>query len=148
VKLPAPKDVAFVSTQLVLFVLYLIPLFHFSFQMPMFFKILAFIIAVVGLLVIGVAILQLNKNLTPFPSPKENSELIQTGLYQFVRHPIYSGIILTTLGFGFYQGSTWKICIGIALWLLFFFKSQYEETLLVQKFPEYLNYRKRTRRFF
>ena len=147
-KLPASKDILFVSIQLLLFVFYFIPLFTFSFQTNYFFKYAALASAIIGLLIIALAILQLNKNLTPFPTPKENGTLIKNGLYKFVRHPIYSGIILTTLSFGFYHGSIWKISIGIILWILFFFKSKYEEKMLSKHFADYETYQKTTHRFF
>jgi protein-S-isoprenylcysteine O-methyltransferase Ste14 len=147
-KLPKSKDLAFAGIQLLLFVLYIKPLVNWSFEVHVILKMVSIAIAVMGILVIIVAILQLNKNLTPFPTPKENGELIESGLYQYVRHPIYSGIILTSLGVGFYDGNVWKISIGIALWILFFFKSRYEESQLIRKFSKYLAYQKRTRRFF
>lgn len=75
----------------------------------------------------GLAILQLNKNLTPFPTPKEDGTLIQNGVYKFIRHPIYTGIILIAIGFGLFHQSLWEIFIGIVLWVLFYFKSSYEE---------------------
>ena len=147
-KLPALKDILFVSIQLLFFVCYFIPLFTFSFQTNHFFKYAALASAIIGLLIIAIAVLQLNKNLTPFPTPKENGTLIKNGLYKFVRHPIYSGIILTALGFGFYHGSIWKISIGIILWILFFFKSKYEEKMLFKHFADYETYQKATHRFF
>lgn len=147
-KKPQTKDIVFVSIQLLLFLAFVLPVPLYSFQLNYIFKYAAFAIAMIGLLIIALAILQLNKNLTPFPTPKENGTLIQTGLYKFVRHPIYSGIILTTLGFGFYDGSLWKTAIGFSLWVLFFFKSKYEERLLANQFPNYKEYQKITKRFF
>lgn len=147
-KKPAIKDIVFVSIQLLLFIAFVFPVIDNSFQANTIFRYVAFVIAIIGLVVIALAILQLNKNLTPFPTPKEDGTLIQTGLYKFVRHPIYSGIILTTLGFGFYDGSFWKIAIGFSLWILFYFKSNYEEQLLSNQFPYYKEYKKNTGRFF
>ncbi len=147
-KIPATKDILFVSIQLLLFVIYFIPFRISSFQLISFFKYFALFVSLIGILVIALAILQLDKNLTPFPSPKENGTLIQTGLYKFVRHPIYSGIILSTIGLGFFFGSISKISIGIILWVLFFFKSKYEETMLSNHFTEYEAYKKTTNRFF
>ena len=144
----AVKDIVFVSIQLVLFVLYVIPAPSASFNLPIWLHYLALALAATGLMVVTLAIVQLNKNLTPFPTPKTSGTLIQTGLYRYVRHPIYSGIILSALGVGLYLGSTWKISIGIALWVLFYFKSRYEEILLLRQYPNYEAYRKRTSRFF
>ena len=45
------------------------------------------------------AVLHLGSNLTPLPHPKEGATLVETGMYRFVRHPIYFGVILMTFGF-------------------------------------------------
>lgn len=103
-----PTQHFFVSIQLILFILYIIPLCVLNFQLQPFARHIAFVFALIGLLIVFIAIIQLNKNLTPFPTPKENGTLIQTGLYKFVRHPIYSGIIITALSFGCYNGSLTK----------------------------------------
>lgn len=147
-KKPVTKDIVFVGIQFLLFVIYLTPLFSFEFKTNEFIKYSAFVLAVIGLLTVALAFLQMNKSLTPFPTPKVSGALIQTGLYKYVRHPIYSGIILAALGFGVYRGSVWKMFVGILLWILFYFKSRYEETLLAGRFKEYENYRARTFRFF
>ena len=147
-KVPDSKSVLFVGIQLVLLVLYFFPFVDFRFEPGNYLKGGSIGIGIIGLLVIILAIIQLNKNLTPFPTPVENGTLIQTGLYKFVRHPIYSGIILSTVFLGIADGSTWKIGIGFTFWLLFYFKSKYEESLLVKRFPDYAAYRKRSSRFF
>jgi protein-S-isoprenylcysteine O-methyltransferase Ste14 len=147
-KKPSVKDIFFVSMQLLLFIIYFIPITIFSFQTNYYFNYAALFFSIIGILIIALAILQLDKNLTPFPTPKENGKLIQTGLYKFVRHPIYSGIILSAISFGLYHGSFWKISVGFALWILFFFKSIYEENMLSKPFEDYEAYRKNTSRFF
>ena len=91
---------------------------------------------------------QLNKNLTPFPTPKENGFLINTGLYKYVRHPIYSGIFLAAIGIAFYTSSYWQLVISFILLILFYYKSKYEESLLIETYKEYEEYKKVTRRFF
>jgi protein-S-isoprenylcysteine O-methyltransferase Ste14 len=144
----AVKDIVFVSIQLVLFVLYVIPAPSASFNLPTWLHYLTLALAATGLMVLTLAIVQLNKNLTPFPTPKTSGTLIQTGLYRYVRHPIYSGIIVMAIGFGVFQESTWKLALGILLWVLFYFKSRYEETLLVKQYPDYEAYRMHTSRFF
>lgn len=147
-KTPASKDIVFVGIQRLLFALYLYPIWQWSFQPNHFLKYTFLLLACIGLLVVALAILQLKSNLTPFPTPKFNGTLVQAGMYKFVRHPIYSGIILLTISLGFYQGSLLKIVIGISLWILFFFKSKYEESLLCRHFNKYENYMKNTNRFF
>lgn len=77
---------------------------------------------------------------------KKDHELITTGPYHYVRHPIYTGILLmafaTTLSFG-----TLSACIGFLIILLgIWFKLKEEEALLAEHFPEaYSSYKNRTR---
>lgn len=105
-------------------------------------------IAVFGGIIITLALLQLNKNLSPFPTPKECSSLLQNGLYKYSRHPIYKGIILLFIGFSVYQNSGYKLLISLLLVILFYLKSIYEEERLEQKFHDYKNYKTKTGRFF
>ena len=74
--------------------------------------------------------------------------LINTGLHKYIRHPIYSGIFLAAIGIAFYTGSYWQFVISFILLILFYYKSKYEESLLIEKYQEYENYIKVTRRFF
>ena len=147
-KKPASKDLLFVGTQIMLFAVYLIPIEFHQLLIADLLKSIGLIVAIAGLGVIGLAIVQLNDNLTPFPTPKEKGVLDQTGLYKYIRHPIYTGIILFALGWGVFGESIWKISIGMLLWVLFYFKSSYEETLLMNKFEAYKAYRETTGRFF
>jgi protein-S-isoprenylcysteine O-methyltransferase Ste14 len=97
-------------------------------------------LAVAGLFGLGQA------NLTALPYPKDEARLVETGPYAVVRHPIYSGLILGALGFGLLvQG--W-LTVGYALVLFAFFdvKSRREERWLVERFPEYAEYRTRVRK--
>lgn len=141
------KDIVLVSIQLVLFILYSIPV-AWSLEFFSWFKTVGLVFAIIGCIVLALSLLQLNKNLSPFPTPKDNSVLIQCGLYAWVRHPIYSGIIILFVGYGIYQDSLFKLVISIFLWVLFYFKTQYEELQLQRKFPEYRVYKSKVGRFF
>jgi len=143
------KDLYYVLIQLNLFFLYFIPIRINGFLITAAYgKPMGLIIGISGCIILVLSLLQLNTNLSPFPSPKKTGSLVQFGLYRYMRHPIYSGIILMGLGFGFYYHSLWKLLITIALIVFFYFKSRYEERLLIQKFPEYTKYKKNTGRFF
>ncbi len=100
------------------------------------------------LLLMGVALatagyLRLGANLTALPYPKEQSTLVETGAYQIVRHPMYSGLIIMSLGWGIFVHG-W-LTSGYALILLVFFdiKSRREEQWLKEKFARYAAYQKR-----
>jgi protein-S-isoprenylcysteine O-methyltransferase Ste14 len=106
------------------------------------------VIAFFGGIIITLALLQLNKNLSPFPTPKDSASLLQNGLYKYMRHPIYTGIILLFSGYSVYQNSVYKLLISVFLVILFYLKSNYEEQRLEQKFPNYQRYKDKTGRFF
>ena len=142
------KDILLVTIQFILLTIFYIPVFTSVFNVPFIIKYLGVIVSILGFLIIVIAILQLSKNLTPFPTPKENGSLINTGLYKYVRHPIYSGIFLAAIGIAFYTGSYRQLAISFILLILFYYKSKYEESLLIEKYNEYENYKKGTRRFF
>lgn len=141
------KDILFVSIQFLLFFLYILDI-KCTFNFFSWINHLGLIASIIGFAIILLALLQLNKNLSPFPTPKNNSVLIQNGLYKYVRHPIYSGIILLFLGFGFYNDSLFKLLISLLLTVLFYFKTNYEEKRLLQKFPNYAQYKMKVGRFF
>lgn len=105
-------------------------------------------VAIIGFLISALSVLQLNKNLTVFPTPKTDSELITFGMYKLSRHPIYTGLILFTFGYAFYKVSFLKLVIALILLLLFYFKTNYEEQQLLQKFSDYKEYKKKINRFF
>ena len=89
----------------------------------------------------------LGRNLTPLPHPTGDANLIETGIYRRVRHPIYGGVILMTVGWGLLATSAPAIAIGVALVPFFWLKSTVEERWLEARFPGYSAYRRRTSRF-
>jgi len=125
------KDNFYVGVQMVLFALYaFIPdILIINTTRPI--RLFASILVVIGLLIIAVSALQLNKNLSPFPSPKKNGKLITNGLYSIIRHPIYLGLIILLFGYGLHSGSLSKLLNTIMLSVLFHYKANYEEKLLV-----------------
>lgn len=142
------KDVVYVSIQFILFLVYALAPQARVFYFQGILKDLFLLITVLGGLVLLLALLQLNKNLSPFPTPKTNGKLIVIGLYRWVRHPIYSGILLLAFGYALFSESLNRLLIAFSLLVLFYFKSTYEEKLLNQKFPNYKNYKQTTGRFF
>ncbi len=142
------KDISYVSIQILLFIAYVFDVKILPFKTFKWISMLGIVLCVLGVAISVISVLQLNKNLSPFPVPKPNSKLIINGVYRYVRHPIYSGIILMTFGYGLYSSSTYKIGISVLLCALFSLKSSYEEQQLMYKFPEYQDYKAITGRFF
>jgi protein-S-isoprenylcysteine O-methyltransferase Ste14 len=103
-------------------------------------------IFILGTVIALIAAINLGKNLTPLPRPKENAELTQGGLYRFVRHPIYFGVIVLSVGWGLIQQSilVWVYIVIIAIF--FEIKSRKEEQWLQAKFSAYADYQGRVRK--
>ena len=101
---------------------------------------------ILGTVIALMAAINLGKNLTPLPRPKDNAVLIQDGLYRFVRHPIYFGVIVLSFGWGLIQQSTlvWLYVVIIAIF--FDIKSRKEEQWLVERFSAYADYQGRVRK--
>lgn len=65
---------------------------------------------------------------------KAGHELIRTGPYRFIRHPIYTGILLATIGTTLALDE-WRGVISCGLVLItFYFKARREERFLAQEF--------------
>jgi len=103
-------------------------------------------IFILGTVIALMAAINLGKNLTPLPRPKENAELIQGGLYRFVRHPIYFGVIVLCLGWGLIQQSPLVWLYAVIIAIFFDIKSRKEEQWLVERFSAYTDYQGRVRK--
>ncbi len=79
---------------------------------------------------------------------KENHKLIKTGIYAYIRHPIYLGVICTFLGVQFIVGSYLLLLFMILLPLMSFYQAKKEEKILLMHFgKEYEEYKKKTNYF-
>ncbi len=105
-----------------------------------------FALTLCGALFAAWARLTLGTNWSGRPSVKAGHELIVTGPYALVRHPIYTGLLLGLAGTALAVGE-WRAILGLVTILLAFAaKMKQEERLMMQTFPEaYPRYRKRVK---
>lgn len=141
------KDLIFVGIQLLLFASYLLVPALFNMKANTITKIAGLALLVIGTGIFLAGLFQLRKSLTPFPSVRSDGHLVTNGIYYFMRHPLYTGIIAGLFGYALYHGHAGKIIIVVLLALLFHFKSIYEERLLLIAYPDYGQYRRLTGRF-
>ena len=62
-------------------------------QVTPFSFFVGFLIIIIAFIILLVAIKDLGRNLSPFPRPIKNSNLVTTGIYRFTRHPMYLSLI-------------------------------------------------------
>lgn len=101
----------------------------------------------VGIIGIIVSAYSIRSSLTPIPIPKEGGKLAVNGLFRHVRHPMYTSVLVFSLGLAVSNGKLYKYLLVLSLLILFYYKSKYEEIYLTEKYPEYKNYVRRTPRF-
>ncbi len=77
---------------------------------------------------------------------KQGHELIERGPYRYVRHPIYTGLLLALLGSALQLGE-WRALLGFAIMFVSFWrKLRLEETWLGEHFgPSYADYMRRVK---
>jgi protein-S-isoprenylcysteine O-methyltransferase Ste14 len=102
--------------------------------------ILTAIFSVVAIVFLGRSLFDLGQNLTPLPHPKDDGQLVKTGVYGIVRHPLYSGVVCLALAYASWQMSWVHLVGAIVLFLFFDAKARKEEVWLTEKFPDYANY--------
>ncbi len=93
------------------------------------------------------ALAHLGRNRTPYPKPRPGSVLVQHGAYRWMRHPLYTSLLLGAAGWALVWQSAFTAGMAVACAVFFDAKSRSEERHLMEAFPEYRLYRRRVRRF-
>ena len=100
-----------------------------------------FLIIIIAFIILLVSIKDLGRNLSPFPRPIKNSNLVTTGIYRFTRHPMYYSLIFISFGVFITKLSIYYLFLSISLSLIIKFKIDLEEQYLKNKFKNYLLYK-------
>jgi len=103
------------------------------------------ILAAVGVACAIWARVHLGKNWGMPMSIKEDPELVMSGPYAYVRHPIYTGVLLVVIGSACVFGLWWLLAL-ILYAPYFIYSARTEEKIMRAKFPDqYPDYMKRTK---
>jgi protein-S-isoprenylcysteine O-methyltransferase Ste14 len=86
-------------------------------------------------------------NFNIIPEPKEQGQLVTDGPYQWIRHPMYTCVLLFCAACALMIDGWWAWYSWIVLFAVLWFKSVVEEHLLLQRYSEYAQYKSRTKRF-
>jgi protein-S-isoprenylcysteine O-methyltransferase Ste14 len=111
----------------------------------LFVNFLSITICIIGLLVCILARIELGGNWSAKVVIKKEHELISTGPYRFVRHPIYTGLLLLYLGSALAVGRVAGLIGFLILFFGLYIKLRLEEKLMIKYFKEkYIVYMKKT----
>jgi protein-S-isoprenylcysteine O-methyltransferase Ste14 len=98
------------------------------------------VLCAAGIALLLVAIFRIGQSVQIAPEPKKTATLVTTGVYKYLRHPIYTAIIAVVIGL-FLRRPTLPIAIaGLAVIVFLLVKVRFEETLLRARYSQYAEY--------
>jgi protein-S-isoprenylcysteine O-methyltransferase Ste14 len=102
------------------------------------------VLCLVGLVLLFGGINRLGRAIQVDPAPRSDATLVTSGIYKWFRHPIYTAIVVMVIGI-FLRRPTIAVAIAATIVIIFLaIKVRFEEKLLVARYPEYLEYRRRS----
>lgn len=107
---------------------------------------IAVAVAFLGVLITVWARITLGRNWSGSVTHKEDHELVSGGPYRFVRHPIYTGLLLMMVGTALVRGTADAFLAVVIFIAIHIWKLRMEEELMTRHFPDsYPAYRARTK---
>ncbi len=144
----AGPDLYWVAAQFALFGLIGLAIFSFG-SVPttwVWWRVGGGLLLIVGLVGAMIGARDLGGALTAMPEPVPGNELVETGPFAVVRHPIYGALAVVAVGASLVFASWIAALLSVALLGFFWAKSSYEERRLRIVYPRYSAYRKKVRR--
>ncbi len=86
-------------------------------------------------------------NLNIVPTLKDKHQLVTHGIYRFIRHPMYTSVLLFCLACALTINNNQATIVMFVLLIDLILKSNVEEKLLSERFETYPNYKNKTGRF-
>jgi len=108
--------------------------------------IIGVLLALIGLFIRYISLRALGSHFSGYVEVKENHELIKDGIFKYIRHPAYLGILVYYLGLPLVLNAYYSELIGFILYsFALFWRIKEEERLLTKKFgEEYKTYMSQT----
>ena len=89
--------------------------------------------------------LTIGRNWSSTITVQQDHQLMRTGPYAIVRHPIYSGLILASLGTAIIVGDTGGLMAVALILVSLGYKARLEEAFMAEQFPAYEEYRRKVK---
>jgi len=110
-------------------------------------------LAGVVLFALGVALYRvagrdLGEALSPFVQPKRGSALVTSGLYRYLRHPMYLGQASIAVGAPLTLGARWMLVVTAAALVVLAVRMVAEERALARTHAGWAGYAERAKRIF
>ena len=86
-------------------------------------------------------------NLNILPELKKEHNLVKSGIYSLIRHPMYTAVMLFCLALALSRFDAISLSVFAILYIDLYFKSKKEESYLLDRFQSYQEYRSKTSRF-
>jgi len=108
---------------------------------PFNLNIIALILATVAILLVSWSlwVMRISK-IRILPMPHLEAQLITSGPYRLLRHPMYTAVLLFTAGLSIEHLNWERGIIWIILLIVLIIKLHWEEQMLIQRFPQYQDY--------
>lgn len=107
--------------------------------------VIALAAAGLGLALLGA--IGLGRSLTASPIPRDNAQLVTSGVFAAVRSPIYTGLMMGGAALVLVGASVAHVLVWVALVVLLAVKTRWEERMLLVAHPAYRAYALRVGRF-
>jgi protein-S-isoprenylcysteine O-methyltransferase Ste14 len=102
-----------------------------------------------GAIFVMYSVVSLGRSFSPLIAPRRNNELVTSGMYQYMRHPLYAGFILLSFGLAAVTYSETRLVLALLLQFVLTYKAKKEEESLLDKHGDaYSEYMKTVERFF
>ena len=114
-----------------------------EYRLPL--TIAGFVVILLSIVINLMARQELARNWSPLAGTNTEQSLIKTGIYAYIRHPIYTSALLLSLGFALIVSSPWGLALFILALIAFVVRINAEEKALLAKFGvEYQEYAQKT----
>ncbi|WP_439506409.1 methyltransferase family protein [Sediminibacterium sp.] len=108
---------------------------------PLYLNITAFVLSAIAVMLVSWAlwVMRVSK-IRVLPIPHIEAELVTNGPYRYIRHPMYTAVLLLTAGLSLEHFHWYKLLVWFILLIVLVTKLNWEEKMLVQKFQHYSSY--------